>query len=133
VDAVGADVGGIREGDRVTLLGSHSYAEYDLVPASSLVLCHLPLLSFRFPGEAFACAMNIFERSQIQAGQTVAIVGVGFLGAISTSLASRASKYLLPGAISGHQIHSRRKSSGRAGIAYKKNGNRFHRLDGFSD
>src|SRR3954465_7449997 len=38
VDAAGADVAGIREGDRVALLGSHSYAEYDLVPASSLVL-----------------------------------------------------------------------------------------------
>src|SRR5436305_375495 len=85
VDAVGADVAGIREGDRVALLGSHSHAEYDLVPASSLVLLPSSLASLPFPGEAFACAMNIFERSQIHAGQTVAIVGIGFLGAILTS------------------------------------------------
>ena len=88
VDAVGADVAGIKEGDRVALLGSHSYAEYDLVAASSLVLLPPSLASLPFPGEAFACAMNIFERSNIQAGQTVAIVGIGFLGAILTSLAS---------------------------------------------
>jgi len=89
VDAVGTDVAGIREGDRVALLGSHSYAEYDLVPASFLVLLPSSFASLPFPGEAFACAMNIFERSQIQAGQKVAIVGIGFLGAILTSLASR--------------------------------------------
>ena len=39
--------------------------------------------------------MNIFERSHIQAGQTVAIVGIGFLGAILTSLASRAKAHVI--------------------------------------
>jgi threonine dehydrogenase-like Zn-dependent dehydrogenase len=34
--------------------------------------------------------MNIFRRSDIQSGHTVAIIGVGFLGAILTRLASRA-------------------------------------------
>src|SRR5690242_17633795 len=33
--------------------------------------------------------MNIFRRSEISAGQTVAIVGIGFLGALLTQLASR--------------------------------------------
>jgi len=42
------------------------------------------------PGEALACAVNIFNRSGIEAGQTVAIVGIGFLGALLTRLASRA-------------------------------------------
>ncbi|MBW8910649.1 MAG: zinc-binding dehydrogenase, partial [Sphingomonas sp.] len=39
-----------------------------------------------FPGEPLGCAMNIFRRADIQAGQTVAIVGIGFLGAILTRL-----------------------------------------------
>ncbi len=43
-----------------------------------------------FPGEPLGCAMNIFRRSDIRAGQTVAIVGVGFLGAILTRLATDA-------------------------------------------
>ncbi|WP_431270753.1 zinc-binding dehydrogenase [Dankookia sp. P2] len=34
--------------------------------------------------------MNIFRRSEIKAGQTVAIVGIGFLGAILTRLATDA-------------------------------------------
>ena len=42
------------------------------------------------PGEPLGCAMNIFARSDIHAGQTVAIVGIGFLGALLTQLASAA-------------------------------------------
>jgi threonine dehydrogenase-like Zn-dependent dehydrogenase len=95
VDAAGSEVVGVKEGDRVALLGSHSYAEYDLVAASSLVLLPPFLASLPFPGEAFACAMNIFERSNIHAGQTVAIVGIGFLGAVLASLASRAKAHVI--------------------------------------
>src|SRR5204863_332148 len=43
-----------------------------------------------FPGEALACAMNIFARARIEPGQDVAIVGVGFLGSILTKLAADA-------------------------------------------
>jgi len=42
------------------------------------------------PGEPLACAMNIFRRSDIQPGQRVAVVGVGFIGALLIQLASRA-------------------------------------------
>jgi threonine dehydrogenase-like Zn-dependent dehydrogenase len=34
--------------------------------------------------------MNIFKRSEIRAGQTVAIIGIGFLGALLTQLAVKA-------------------------------------------
>ena len=43
-----------------------------------------------FPGEPLGCAVNIFRRSGIKPGQTVAIVGIGFLGALLTRLASQA-------------------------------------------
>ena len=43
-----------------------------------------------FPGEALGCAMNVFRRCEIRAGHNVAIVGIGFMGALLTSLASRA-------------------------------------------
>jgi threonine dehydrogenase-like Zn-dependent dehydrogenase len=42
------------------------------------------------PLEPFGCAFNIFRRSDIRDGQTVAILGVGFLGAILVRLASNA-------------------------------------------
>jgi threonine dehydrogenase-like Zn-dependent dehydrogenase len=41
-----------------------------------------------FPAEPLGCAMNIFRRCQIKPGQTVAILGIGFLGALLTRLAS---------------------------------------------
>jgi len=43
-----------------------------------------------FPGEPLGCAMNIFKRSDIRAGHTVAIIGIGFLGAMLTQLAAGA-------------------------------------------
>jgi threonine dehydrogenase-like Zn-dependent dehydrogenase len=43
-----------------------------------------------FPGEPLSCAINIYRRSDIQPGQNVAVVGVGFLGAVLTALATRA-------------------------------------------
>jgi threonine dehydrogenase-like Zn-dependent dehydrogenase len=43
-----------------------------------------------FPAEPLGCAMNIFRRSGIKSGDTVAIVGIGFLGALLTRLASEA-------------------------------------------
>ena len=90
IDAVGDDVEGLKPGDRVVALGGHAYAEYDTAAAGSVVRLPEELSSVAFPGEPFGCAMNIFRRSDIQAGQTVAIVGIGFLGAILARLASYA-------------------------------------------
>ncbi len=42
------------------------------------------------PGEPLGCVMNIRRRSQISSGQRVAVVGVGFLGALLIGLASKA-------------------------------------------
>jgi NADPH2:quinone reductase len=90
VDAVGEGVDGLDRGDRVALLSFHAYAEYDLAPASGVVRLPEALEGRAFPGEPLACVMNIFRRSAIEAGQTVAIVGVGFIGAALTALAVRA-------------------------------------------
>lgn len=87
VDAVGSSVSGIKEGDRVSMLSSHAYAEYDVAPANAIVKLPAALDNTPFPGEPLGCAMNVFRRSEIRPGETVAIVGVGFLGAILTKLA----------------------------------------------
>lgn len=87
---VGADVKGFQAGERVAMLSSHAYAEIDTAPASSLVPLPAELDGVDFPGEPLGCAVNIFKRSEIEAGQTVAIVGIGFLGAILTRLATDA-------------------------------------------
>jgi len=90
VDAVGADVRDLAIGDRVAALSFRSFAEYDIAKADAVVRLPAELADKPFPGEPLGCAMNIFRRSDIRPGQTVAIVGVGFLGAILTRLATEA-------------------------------------------
>ena len=90
VDALGAGVSGVREGERVALLSGHAYAEWDVADEGSVVLLPAALDDMPFPGEPLGCAFNIFRRCEVQAGQTVAIVGIGFLGAVLTRLASEA-------------------------------------------
>jgi threonine dehydrogenase-like Zn-dependent dehydrogenase len=90
VDAVGSGVSGFKPGDRVATLSSAAYAEYDVVNTDSAVLLPPSLAGKPFPGEPLGCVMNIFRRSDIQPGQTVAIIGIGFLGALLTQLAANA-------------------------------------------
>ena len=90
VDAIGAAVAGFAVGDRVAALSFRSFAEYDIAKADAVVKLPPELAGKPFPGEPLGCAMNIFRRSDIQPGQTVAIVGIGFLGAILTRLATDA-------------------------------------------
>ncbi|HEX8525196.1 MAG TPA: zinc-binding dehydrogenase [Tepidisphaeraceae bacterium] len=91
VDAVGTDVLHFNVGDRVAMLSEKAYAEYDVAPEDKVVKLPDSLGELPFPAEPLGCAMNIFKRSGIQAGQTVAILGIGFLGAILTRLASEAN------------------------------------------
>ena len=90
VDAVGAGVEGLAPGNRVVTLSQHAYAEYDLAEVESVVRLPAALDGKPFPGEPLGCAMNILARSEIEPGQTVAIVGIGFLGALLTRLATDA-------------------------------------------
>lgn len=95
VDAVGAGVRSVREGERVALLSGNAYADYDVADEHSVVPLPDTLSGRQFPGEALGCAFNIFRRSHIEPGQTVAIVGVGFLGTVLTKLAADAGARVL--------------------------------------
>ena len=95
VDAVGAHVSDFRPGDRVALLSGHAYAEYDVAPTGAVVKLPAALDNQPFPGEPLGCAVNIFRRSGVRSGQTVAIVGIGFLGALLTRLASQSGARVL--------------------------------------
>jgi threonine dehydrogenase-like Zn-dependent dehydrogenase len=90
VDAVGEAVTTLQVGDRVAALSYHSYAQYDLADADKVVKLPATLAGKPFPGEPLGCAMNIFRRSRIEAGQTVAILGIGFLGVLLVQLAKHA-------------------------------------------
>lgn len=90
VDRIGDGVEGWAEGDRVALLGERSFAEYEVLPAHRIVALPAMLHGQPVPGEPLGCAFNIFRRSDVRPGQTVAIVGIGFLGAILVRLAAEA-------------------------------------------
>ncbi len=90
VDALGQGVEGLAVGDRVATLFYKSYASHDVGPAANAVKLPDTLAGKPFPGEPLGCAMNIHRRAEIKAGDTVAIIGIGFLGALLTRLASNA-------------------------------------------
>jgi threonine dehydrogenase-like Zn-dependent dehydrogenase len=90
IDALGKDVQGFRKGERVAAITYNAFAAYDITKASNLIKLPAELDGMPFPGEPLGCAMNIFERSDIHAGQTVAILGIGFLGALLIQLAHHA-------------------------------------------
>ena len=75
----------VESGRRVALLCERSFADYAVVPEEHVV--PLPAeLDGPFPGEALGCALNVFARSGVRAGDTVAVVGAGFLGLLLVQL-----------------------------------------------
>ena len=95
IDAIGPDVVCLRVGDRVAGLSYNAFAQYDIAWADDVVVLPTSLKKKTFPAEPLGCAMNIFERSDIKRGHTVAIVGAGFLGALLTQLAKSAGAYVI--------------------------------------
>jgi 2-desacetyl-2-hydroxyethyl bacteriochlorophyllide A dehydrogenase len=95
VERLGEEVAGLRAGERVTGLSFRSFAEFDVADAAHVVPIPVDLDATALPGEALACAVNAFRRSGVAAGQTVAVVGIGFLGALLTQLGARAGARVL--------------------------------------
>jgi threonine dehydrogenase-like Zn-dependent dehydrogenase len=95
VDALGQDVTNFEVGQRVAFLSNNAYAQYDVAREDQVVALPDSLASEPFPAEPLGCALNIFRRSGIRAGQTVAIIGVGCLGALLIQLARHAGARVL--------------------------------------
>ena len=90
IEAVGERVKEFAPGDRVAMISNNAYAEYDVAGVGAVVKLPPSLDGEAFPAEPLGCAINIFKRSAVQKGDTVAIVGIGFLGALLTQLATAA-------------------------------------------
>ncbi|MDG5815368.1 zinc-binding dehydrogenase [Chitinispirillales bacterium ANBcel5] len=90
VEEIGDNVRDVQVGDRVCFISNKAFAQYEIVNGKNLVTVPRELNDLYFPGEPLGCAMNIFERSNIQPGQNVAIVGNGFLGILLVRLCSLA-------------------------------------------
>jgi threonine dehydrogenase-like Zn-dependent dehydrogenase len=90
VAGIGAEVKTISPGDKVAMLSYHAYAEYDKANVSSVVRLPSSLEKTPFPGEPLACAVNVFKRCDVSKGQTVLVIGAGFLGCILITLLKNA-------------------------------------------
>lgn len=90
VEAVGDDVTEFAPSDRVAMISNNAYAEYDVADVTAVVKLPKSLDGEAFPAEPLGCAMNIFKRAAVERADTVAMVGIGFLGALLTQLATAA-------------------------------------------
>lgn len=95
VDAVAPDVTSVKVGDRVAALFGNSFAEYDVGEADAVIKLPSSFVHTPFPGEPLGCAMNILARSDIGPEKHVAIIGIGFLGALLTQLATHAGAQVI--------------------------------------
>jgi threonine dehydrogenase-like Zn-dependent dehydrogenase len=95
IDALGESVTALSPGERVAFISGHAYAEYDVAHESCVMRLGEVDADKPFPGEPLGCAMNIFNRAGIRAGETVAIIGIGFLGALMTRLAHNAAAHVI--------------------------------------
>ena len=95
VDAVGDGTTQFSVGERVAMLSERAYAEYDVARQDQVVALPDELGDSPFPAEPLGCAMNIFRRAQVRPGDTVAIIGIGFLGALLTRLSVEAGAHVL--------------------------------------
>jgi threonine dehydrogenase-like Zn-dependent dehydrogenase len=67
-------------GERVAVLQGNAFAEFVSVNEEDAIKLPVELGNIPFPGEAMGCLMNILDRADIKAGQTVAVLGLGFIG-----------------------------------------------------
>lgn len=108
VVALGEGVDRALLGKRVAALSYKAYAECDVARAEDCVVLPDALASVPFPGEALGCAVNIFRRSDIRPGHTLAVIGVGFLGALLVRLAAREGARVIAISRRPHALHTAR-------------------------
>lgn len=86
VESVGPGVEGLAAGQAVTALTYRAYSEYDLAQAGSVVVLPDALAGRPVLGEPVACAVNVMKRSGVREGDTVVLLGTGFLGTLLLQL-----------------------------------------------
>jgi 2-desacetyl-2-hydroxyethyl bacteriochlorophyllide A dehydrogenase len=94
IEQLGDGVTHLSVGDSVAVLSQRAFAELDIAEANQVVPIAPTLAASPFPAEAIACGVNVMRRAQVTAGQRVAVVGVGFLGAVLVRLSTLAGAHV---------------------------------------
>lgn len=90
IEAVGSGVRDLTPGTRVAFAGQTGFATHETVPAADVIVLPDTLAGMPVPAEPLGCAINIFRRAAISPTDTVAIIGIGFLGALLVRQAAQA-------------------------------------------
>lgn len=88
IEKVGKNVSHLKEGDRVTALGMHCFAEYAALPARKVIRVPNGISDEEALGEPISCLVSAAERTTVHLGDRVAVVGLGFMGILMTNLLS---------------------------------------------
>lgn len=80
VTEVGNNVSEFRVGDRVTGLFHRAFAEYTIADKNSLIKVPDELDDIIAIGEPLSCLMSGANRTIVELGDTVAVIGLGFMG-----------------------------------------------------
>jgi threonine dehydrogenase-like Zn-dependent dehydrogenase len=86
VETLGEGVSGVQIGQRVTALAQRGFAEYVVVRAANLVPLPNDLPFHLALGEPIGCAVNAAIRAKVEIGDTVGMVGTGFMGLLLLQL-----------------------------------------------
>lgn len=89
VEAVGEDVRTFRPGMRVTGLFYQGFAEYVVAPEKYVVEVPAGLTWSDTMGEPLGCVVSAARRTHVEPGDTVAIIGLGFMGLLMLQLLSQ--------------------------------------------
>jgi threonine dehydrogenase-like Zn-dependent dehydrogenase len=120
IEALGPDVTGLAVGDRVAAVSHRAFAECDTTSADAVVPLPGALDGVPFPGEPFGCAFNIFARADIRPGDTVAIIGIGFIGAVLTRLVSSAGARVIALSRRGFSLNMARQMGALDRVSLRK-------------
>lgn len=90
IDKIGSLVTKFKQGDLVTAITYHAFAEFDITKEDSVIKLPSEFNNSLFPGEPLGCAVNIFNRSNIKSDDYVVVIGIGFIGALIIPLIKNA-------------------------------------------
>lgn len=90
VSAAGPGVS-LAVGTRVAMLAENAFATRVVVPER---LCVPFSFGGPFPGEALGCGFNVAAKAAFAPGQTVCVVGAGFLGCVVVAVAAHAGAHV---------------------------------------
>jgi threonine dehydrogenase-like Zn-dependent dehydrogenase len=80
ITRVGAEVKGVREGDRVTGLFNQAYADYHLASSDHILKVPDGVKDESALGEPMACLVNAQRRTPVDLADSVALIGLGYMG-----------------------------------------------------